>query len=736
MSDPLGELRAIFWDEVEDALETLDREGLTVAPASPPDEATARARYDEAYRLMHSLKGASRAVGFADIEALCHATEERLGAMSREAAARGVAPVFEVDVARVTDALRVALGAARAASRTPTDEGARALTRATAEMENAPDPRAQLASAATATTATTATTGDTTGEETIRVPLTRLGRLLRASDHLVEQLAGHDEDARAFDQLDQGLLDAIVELSKARRALGGSDAEARLEGQRRIEAALAGIRALTGWSVERRAAEGRWRANLDGSGSAIGNETRALRMVPLASLGPALERAAQDAARSLGKRVTFRFEPREVELDRKVRDGLREPLLHAVRNCVDHGLEREDERVARGKSRDGTVTVRARVAGSELALSVEDDGRGVDEDALAILAAERGIDLTDLARRDRLGLLLRPGWSTRRDVSAFSGRGVGLDVVRQRIAALRGRVELESTPDQGTSLLLQVPLDLSATRLVVFTLGDAKLALVTSCVERLVRVAPAELAVVGGQLHLPRRVAGDLVPLADLLATLGLPARSFSESDRAFPCLLVVAGDRRIALRVDALTDERDAIVTPLHPRLRSVPFVLATTLLAEGEIALVLDAPELARSAVRAMSGPTATAASSLVRARRILLVDDSVTTLQLERTLLENAGFEVKTASDGEQALTILESDERFDALVTDIEMPRLDGLSLAARVRRRAATSALPIVLVTGLAQDEQRHRALEIGVNAYIVKGRFDEDELVGILEQLT
>jgi CheY-like chemotaxis protein len=381
--------------------------------------------------------------------------------------------------------------------------------------------------------------------------------------------------------------------------------------------------------------------------------------------------------------------------------------------------------------------VRARVAGSELALRVEDDGRGVDEEALAILATERGIDLTDLARRDRLGLLLRPGWSTRRDVSAFSGRGVGLDVVRQRIAALRGRVELESTPHQGTSLLLQVPLDLSATRLVVFTLGDAKLALVTSSIERLVRVSPSELAVVAGQLHLPRSVAGDLVPLADLSATLGLPARSFSESERAFPCLLVVAGDRRIALRVDALLDERDAIVAPLHPRLRSVPFVLATTILAEGEIALVLDATELAVSAVRATVGDAGAGAAAAVRAaRRILLVDDSVTTLQLERTLLESAGFEVKTASDGEQALQILDSGETFDALVTDIEMPRLDGLSLAARVRRRPGTSALPIVLVTGLAQDEQRRRALEIGVNAYIVKGRFDEDELVEILEQLT
>ena len=719
--DPLSSLRAIFWDEVEDALETLDREGLTAAPLTPSDGATARGRFEEAYRLMHSLKGASRAVGFAEIEALCHAAEERLGAMAREASALGVAPVFEPDVARVTDALREALAASRAAS--PVAAGAAAaIARTTTEMENAPPARLQAPA-------------ETSGEETIRVPLTRLGRLLRAGDRLVEQLAGNQEDARAFDELDQGLLDAIVDLSKARRALGGTDAEARLEALRRIEAAASAIRTLTGWSVERRAAEGRWRASLDGSGSAIVSETRALRMVPLASLGAALERAVDEAARSLGKRVTFRFEPREIDLDRKVRDGLREPLLHAVRNCVDHGLESEDERVARGKAAGGTVTLRARVAGSELSLRVEDDGRGVDEEALATLATARGIDLTDLARRDRLGLLLRPGWSTRRDVSAFSGRGVGLDVVRQRVAALRGRVELESTPHQGTSLLLQVPLDLSATRLVVFSLGDARLALVTSSIERLVRLTTAELAVVGGQLYLPRALAGDLVPLADLPATLGLPARSFAETERAYPCLIVVAGDRRIALRVDALTDERDAIVSPLHPRLRSVPFVLATTMLAEGEIALVLDAEELALSAVRAAAGEVGAQQLS-PRARRILLVDDSVTTLQLERTLLENAGFEVKTASDGEQALQHLESDETFDALVSDIEMPRLDGLSLAARVRRRPGTRDLPIVLVTGLAQDEQRQRALEIGVNAYIVKGRFDEDELVGILEQLT
>ena len=352
-------------------------------------------------------------------------------------------------------------------------------------------------------------------------------------------------------------------------------------------------------------------------------------------------------------------------------------------------------------------------------------------------AAERGIDTSDLARRDMLGLLLRPGWSTRRDVSVFSGRGVGLDVVRpaHRRPARSGRARVDAAPgDQPAPP--GVPLDLSATRLVVFTLGDAKLALVTSSIERLVRVSPAELPVVGGHLHLPRGVAGDLVPLADLPATLGLPARSFAESERAVPLprRRRRRSPRRLAGRRAARRARRHRLAAAT-PRLRSVPFVLATTFLADGEIALVLDVEELVSSAVRATPDDAA-AARAQRTARRILLVDDSVTTLQLERTLLEAAGFEVTTASDGEQALQILESGETFDVLVSDIEMPRLDGLSLSARVRRRPDTSALPIVLVTGLAQDEQRQRALDIGVNAYIVKGRFDEDELVGILEQLT
>lgn len=302
-----------------------------------------------------------------------------------------------------------------------------------------------------------------------------------------------------------------------------------------------------------------------------------------------------------------------------------------------------------------------------------------------------------------------------------------------RVAQMHGRVEVESEPGRGARFVLTVPLDLGVMRGVVVRVRDVRAVIVSTVVVGLRRVADADLRAIEGHLYLEE--AGALVPLADLDATLGLPALTAvarAEGART-PCVVLAVGERRVAFRVDALLEEREVVVKPLDGRVRRAAFVSGAAVFGDGDVVIVLDAADLTR-----LARPAASAAPSDERRaarRRVLVVDDSVTTRQLERTILESAGYDVAVAQDGQAAWDLLAADERFDAVVSDVEMPRLDGFQLLARVRATARLAAMPVLLVTALAQPADQQRALDLGASAYVVKSRFDQDELLETLEQL-
>jgi two-component system chemotaxis sensor kinase CheA len=337
------------------------------------------------------------------------------------------------------------------------------------------------------------------------------------------------------------------------------------------------------------------------------------------------------------------------------------------------------------------------------------------------------------APQDALALLFEPGFSTRDEVTALSGRGVGLDVVRMRVAQMHGRVEVESDAGRGSRFVLTVPLDLSVMRGVVVRVRDVRAVIVSTVVAGLRRVAESDLRTIEGHLYLDE--AGALVPLADLDATLGFPpaAGAPRAADARVPCVILAVGERRVAFRVDALLEEREVVVKPLNARVRRAAFVSGAAVFGDGEVVIVLDAADLTRNA-----RPAASAAASgegPAARRRVLVADDSVTTRQLERTILESAGYDVAVAADGQAAWELLSADERFDAVVSDVEMPRLDGFQLLTRVRSTPRLASLPFLLVTALAQSADQQRALDLGASAYVVKSRFDQDELLDTLEQL-
>jgi two-component system chemotaxis sensor kinase CheA len=755
--DLLRELRDIFREELADHLASLDRQ-REVLERADADAAAIQGAFAEVRRAFHSLKGAAGAVDYRSIEQLCHALETQLASAKHARDPAWVAAITAIaadtllawagDLAAGRAPGAGALDAAQRslaslASAPPPSRGLGLAIKAEAEVEieARPGPEAAPSSLFVAlppvdvrATAPELRPAAERAPETVRVSPERLGELLSTSEEMLA-LAGRQESAAArWKPLDDALSELRDTLRRARqtsRAEGLGRVPGGEEVIRRVDRGLAVVQSLSAWSIDRQrddAAAWRTSGNL---AREIADRSRALRVVPFGSLEASLDRTAHDAGAAVGKPVEIRLRGGAIEIDRRVRDGLRDPLLHLIRNAVDHGLEAPEVRARAGKSPTGVVEIVASLAGRDLCVTVEDDGAGIDVDAVRRAAAARGIDEATASQAELFSLLYEPGFTTRGVVTPLSGRGVGLDIVRQRVAEMHGRVEVESRPGRGARFTVVVPFDLSIVRGLIVRAGDAPFVIVTTAIVRLSRVTSADLRAAAGRLYL--QDASALIPLADLDTVLGLSrrTRSIALEDGPRPCVVLAAGDRRVALRVDALVEERDVVIRPLGARVRRSAFVSGATVIGDGEVAPVLDVADLVRLARPA---PSQEAAATRVR-HRVLVVDDSVTTRQLERSILEAAGYEVDVARDGQEAWELLAAGELFDLVVSDVEMPRLDGFQLVERVRGGARTARLPIVLVTARDSDADRRRALEVGASAYVVKGGFDQEALLDILEQL-
>ncbi len=731
----LAKLRQLFAEELADHVARLEDAVATAGRVDPSDRGALDGVAREIKRSAHTLKGSARVTGYDALERLCEAFETRLAT-----------PEVTLEPARAVEALRSVLptlrdAVARLSRGEPVDDAAtRAVTLGLRGVAPPPEEAEEPSSDSVFVPAplrTATMSGDTSRSfasdgETVRVPVASIAGLLTAAQEL-QAVTGRMRGTR-HGALEASLHDAELRLTRALRAirsLAQAEDDDRLTPLTlAIEGAADALRAAITTSRAQELDHARAWTEARQSAMQISDRSRRLRVRRFAALGTAIEATAHEAAGSLGKRVTVSIEGDDAEVDRRVLEALRDPLLHLVRNAIDHGLESPGERTSRGKPEQGTLSVRASLAGVELTVEIRDDGRGVDLARVRARAAELGLPpgATD---RETLANLFEPGFTTRDAPSAISGRGVGLDVVRQRIAQLHGRVAIETSGGVGTTFRIVVPSDLSTLRGLVVRARDTHAVIPTTTIERVVRVRADEVVSIDGRQH----VATDRgpVPLADLPTLLGFPARGSSGLDDArHPVVILAIAERRIALRTDAVLDERPVVVQPLGGRIKRLALVSGGVVLQDGELALLLDVGDVLRlaRAARDVAGDTDT------RVRHVLLVDDSVTTRQLERSLLEAAGYLVSVSADGLDAWNALNGTETFDAIVSDIEMPNLDGFALLARVRSTPRFSRLPVVLVTALASDEDRQRALDLGASAYITKRGFDDEALLDALESLT
>jgi two-component system chemotaxis sensor kinase CheA len=464
-------------------------------------------------------------------------------------------------------------------------------------------------------------------------------------------------------------------------------------------------------------------------------EVMAARLLPISTLFTNLPRAVRDLARDVGKEVNLALLGETTELDRKVIEALNDPLLHMIRNAVDHGIELPDEREAAGKPRQGAIEVSAQAFGAYAEVTLRDDGRGMDPQRLREAAVRKGLlshdAATVLTDQEALELIFMPGFSTAQMITDISGRGVGMDVVRTNIQELGGQVQIESRPGMGTTIVLTLPLTLVTTRVLLVEIGGQMFGLPASGCRGSLWAYPDGVRSIEGRAMLPYE--GRLAPilrLADLLDVAG--AQPFPSRHRT-PTVIIGSAQRPLALLIDRLIDEREVVVKPLGVLMERQRRFSGAIQLGDGRLVLLLNPMALAQTA-RGMALARPLARRDATRHSRLLVADDSFTTRELIRSILQSAGYEVTTAVDGLDALDKLRA-APYDLVVSDVEMPRVDGFQLTTQIRRDLGLIDLPVVIITSLASETHRRRGLEAGAQAYIVKSQFDQGNLLETVRQL-
>ncbi|MDN8035084.1 hybrid sensor histidine kinase/response regulator [Burkholderia vietnamiensis] len=470
------------------------------------------------------------------------------------------------------------------------------------------------------------------------------------------------------------------------------------------------------------------------------DEALQCRMRPFGDATRAYPRIVRDLARSLGKQVRFSIVGEGTQVDRDILDLLDAPLGHLLRNAIDHGVEPPDVRRARGKPADARVTLEARHSAGSLLVSVIDDGPGVDLDALRAAVVRQRLTDDETAARlsdaELLEFLLLPGFSMRDAVTDVSGRGVGLDAVQEMVRGVRGAVRIFNEPGVGMRFVLQLPLTLSVIRSLLVEVGGEPYAFPLAHVRRTLELAHNDIDVLEGQPHFPfdGRRAG--LVAAHQLLDAGAP-----DAARATTAVVVVGGEPELyGVAVDRFLGERMLVVQPLDSRLHKIQNIAAGALLENGDPVLIVDVEDLIRSVDKLVrGGQLATLSRDPQRAlgerrRRVLVVDDSLTVRELERKLLEKRGYDVTVAVDGMDGWNAVRSDA-FDLVVTDVDMPRMDGIELVMLIKGDPALKRVPVMIVSYKDRDEDRRRGLDAGADYYLAKSSFHDEALLDAVHDL-
>ncbi|MGE6385069.1 hybrid sensor histidine kinase/response regulator [Pseudomonas sp. NPDC078416] len=576
-----------------------------------------------------------------------------------------------------------------------------------------------------------------TGERVLRVTAERLNNLLDLSSKSLVETQRLKPYLAAMQRVKRTQTGATRALDSLEALLGAStdpDAQKALDEARRLlgEAQHLLIQQTAdldefGWQSSQRA-------------QLLYDTALACRMRPFADVLVGQARMVRDLGRSLGKQVRLEIDGEKTQVDRDVLEKLEAPLTHLLRNAVDHGIELPAQRIASGKPAEGLIQLKASHQAGLLVVELIDDGAGVDLERLRMNIVERKLSPAEtaaqLSEEELLSFLFLPGFSMRDTVTEVSGRGVGLDAVQHMVRQLRGGVELDQRAGQGSRFHLEVPLTLSVVRSLVVEVGGEAYAFPLAHIERMRDVRADEIVQLEGRQHFwhEERHVG-LVAATQLL---NRPASQHSED--VLKVVVIRERDAVYGVAVERFIGERTLVVLPLDPRLGKVQDIAAGALLDDGSAVLIIDVEDMLRSVEKLLNTGRLERidrrnrqADARVR-KRVLVVDDSLTVRELERKLLLSRGYEVAVAVDGMDGWNALRGED-FDLLITDIDMPRMDGIELVTLVRRDSRLQSLPVMVVSYKDREEDRRRGLDAGADYYLAKASFHDDALLDAVVEL-
>ncbi|MFZ5811741.1 MAG: hybrid sensor histidine kinase/response regulator [Thermodesulfobacteriota bacterium] len=597
--------------------------------------------------------------------------------------------------------------------------------------------------------------GDTTGDRVVRVTAANLNRLMGLAGECLVEARSLASMNGIFTRLKAGQDALSLALAAFREALmtgevsgggpafpgagPGADCGGRLAQAGQV---LAASRDVLSQGLERFDLFSRRLENL---ADRLYNEVIDSRMRRFSDGLRGFPRMVRDLARDLGKRVSFTVEGQDTKVDREILERLEAPLNHLLRNALDHGLEVPEERARAGKPETGVLTVSARHFAGILAITVTDDGRGLDPERIRAKVLERGLASSemaaDLSDAELMDFLFLPGFTTAGKVTEISGRGVGLDVVHSMVREVGGQVRAESRPGQGMGFFLRLPLTLSVVRTLLVDVAGEAYAVPLTRIDRIVSLDPGEIKDLEGRQYCV--FDGESIGLAPAWRVLGAREPGASEGSPGIRSgiSVVVVSDRlgRFGMVVQGFLGERDLVVKPLDPRLGKVPCVSAASVMEDGSPVLILDVDDMVRAVDNLLSRGRLDRVGEAVRrpderVRRILVVDDSLTVRETQRRLLANRGYGVDTAVDGMDGLNALRGGD-FDLVITDVDMPRMDGIELVRRIRADTRLAALPVMIVSYKDREEDRLLGLDAGADYYLGKGSFQDERLLDAVADL-
>ncbi|WP_224245799.1 hybrid sensor histidine kinase/response regulator [Hyalangium gracile] len=566
-------------------------------------------------------------------------------------------------------------------------------------------------------------------DQAVRVSVKTLESLGLQVEHLI---AGRALQARRTDAL-RDLLDnthdTIVHLERSASQLSLTGGGEALEP---LRAGVVNLRGMQKRLVELLKDSTREGEQLNLVAQVVRDDLRDLRMVPALQVLEPLRRTVREVSARLSKQVDLFVVGGDVRLDRRILDALKDPLLHLVRNAIDHGIESPQDRRQAGKSEKGRLWVRVESRGTRVAVIVEDDGGGLSPDRVRATAVKRGLLTADAAAKltdaQAARLIFQPGFSTRDQVTETSGRGVGLDVVLATAQRLQGAVDVTYTPGQGTRFVVDLPLSLASALGLLVRVGTSIVAVPSDMVQRVFRLAPDAVGTVAGRVM--ARVDDEQLVFLSLAEAIGLPRLPLAlENGKMQTVMLLTLGKDRVLFAIDEVVGQQEIVVRALGPHLKGVAHLAGAAVLDDGRLVPVLNAPELLRAA-----SPSTRSVTGEIRRPRILVTDDALTTRFAMKSLLEIAGYPVVTASDGEEAWEVLERTP-CQLVVSDWQMPRLDGVGLTRRIRAHPTLNRTPVILVTSLDSPEERAEGLEAGADGYIVKREVERGKLLELVRQL-